>query len=616
VKSLVREELSDYCNDIITGKIVACQKHRWACERFFHDLKRSDAEEGNFPYIFNPPVLFDSGEVNKKGNPIMVPQYPADRYFDWMTLFKHSKGDLAGKQKIPVFFEKFVYGNIYGWVFRGKHYRRFNRSYEQYARKTAKSQDKAIQTLYEISAFGELSAEAYVAASNVSQTRFIWGEADWLIKNTPDFSDRFTIKFDQIFKQVIIRHKKSGGIFARLSKDDKKIGDGANPSFWVLDEYHLQESTEYYDLGVSGGKHRRNFLLSIVTTAGFNLANPCYAVEYNYVKKLLNPDIDVENDRYFVFIMELETDNEGNIVDDIKDERNWPKANPLVIESEVVLQAIRDDLRESLDKPEKMRDFLTKTCNIWINMKNSGYMNMEKWKNCLETKTRQFPDVTGLTPYPGIDLAAVHDICSAGFLIPYCDDEIAIISQSFVCEERYQERMKTGKIRWDLWRDQGFLIVTPGAAVDYNFVLEWIIKQYEKYGWKKGRAGFDRMMATWLAGELEKDKVGLIPVDIPQSYTGLSEATKKFREWAYAKKLIHNNPLLTWAVSNAVVRKGPTQNIMLDKEHSEEAIDPLAALINGTVLLLTPDESFNAAEFANPEFLQKLWPGGDSVGMD
>jgi phage terminase large subunit-like protein len=559
------------------------------------DLKRSDAEEGSFPYIFNPTMFYDSGDVDKKGSPIMIPQFPADRYYDWMTLFKHSKGDLEGQHKIPNIYEKFVYGNIYGWVDRKNHLRRFRRSFEQLSRKAAKSQDKAIQAIYEISAFGEKNAEAYVAASVKSQTRYIWGEAKWLIENTPELADKFKIKHDQELLQTIIRHKRSGGFFARLSKDDKKIGDGANPSFWVLDEYHLQESTEYYDLGVSGMKTRRQPLLCIVTTAGFNLSYPCYSVEYTYIKKLLNPDIDVENDRYFAIVLELESDEEGNLVDDIKDENNWPKMHPFVADNETIRESIRIDLQESLDKPEKMRDFLTKTCNVWLNMKNSGYMNLEKWKACRETKERLFPDVDGLIPYPGIDLAAVHDFCSAGFLIPYGDnEEIAIISHSFLCRERYNERMNTGKIRLDLWEQMGLLTVTPGAAVDYNFVLEWIVKQYEKYGWKKGMIGFDRMMSTWLAAELEKEKVGLVPVDIPQSYTGLSEATKKFREKAYAGKLIYNNPLLTWMVSNAVVRKGPTQNIMLDKENSEESIDGLAALINGMVLYMTPTEDQNA----------------------
>ena len=170
----LHEELIRYCNDIISGEIIACKKHKWACMRFLRDIDREGTEE--FPWIFE--------------------EERAERYYDWMRLFKHSKGPLAGKRKEPVPYEKFVYGNIYGWVHKDTKLRRFRRSYEQLARKNAKSQDKGIQALYEISAFGEANAEAYVAATKKADTRHVWGEASWLYKNSL-LKDKFVTKFDQ-----------------------------------------------------------------------------------------------------------------------------------------------------------------------------------------------------------------------------------------------------------------------------------------------------------------------------------------------------------------------------------------------------------------------------------
>ena len=214
-KDLILLELIDYCHDVEDKKIIVCKKHIWACQRFLRDLERSEA--GEFPYIFNPQMFLPLDDGGKEDF------YPVDRYLDWMRLFKHRKGPLANQHKEPVIYEKFVYGNIYGWVHKDTKLRRFRRSYEQLARKNAKSQDKGIQALYEISALGELSAEAYVAATKKEQTRFVWGESDWLYKNSI-LRDSFTTKFDQELMQVIIKHKKSGSFFSRLSKDDKKTG--------------------------------------------------------------------------------------------------------------------------------------------------------------------------------------------------------------------------------------------------------------------------------------------------------------------------------------------------------------------------------------------------------
>ena len=54
-----------------------------------------------------------------------------------------------------------------------------------------------------------------------------------------------------------------------------------------------------------------------------DLTYPCYTQEYDYCSKVLDSNIDVENDTYLIDIMEID---QG---DDIGDEENWKKANPI-----------------------------------------------------------------------------------------------------------------------------------------------------------------------------------------------------------------------------------------------------------------------------------------------
>jgi phage terminase large subunit-like protein len=557
------DEIYKYSDDIVCGRIVACKKHKWACFRFIKDIERKD-----WRWVFD--------------------EERATRYLEWMKLFKHRKGPLAGKQKIPAPYEIFVYSNIYGWIDCDNELRRFRRSYEQLGRKNAKSQDKGIQALYEISAFGEQSAEAYVAATKKEQTRFVWGEASWLYKNSDLLKDKFTTKYDQELQQVIIRHKKSDSFFSRLSKDDKKSGDGANPQFLVIDEYHLHPTTEYYDLGTSGMKTRTQPLLSIITTAGFDLNNPCYTVEYDYVSKILDPDNPVENERYFVMICEADMDEDGKLVDEVSSDAARMKANPIIGDTEVGKESIKIDLQEAIDKPDKMRDFLTKTLNIWINQKPLGYMDMAKWKSCGATVKRPFPDVNG-TQYKvtaGLDLATRIDLASVGFEIDM-GDTIAVLSHSFMPRETFEKRLKAShKIPFDRWEDEKWLTVTPGAQIEYAAILDYVVETYEKNGWRRDEACFDRHLATWLENEMNTRK--FVSVEVPQIITMLSNPTKDFKGIVYnistevtERKLIHdNNPILAWAISNAVTKMDHNKNIMLDKEKSSECIDPIAALMN------------------------------------
>jgi phage terminase large subunit-like protein len=558
------DEIYKHCDDIICGRDIACKKRQWSCLRFIKDIEK----QNSWRWVFD--------------------EKRAERYLEWMKLFKHRKGPLAGQQKIPVPYEIFVYSNIYGWVDCETELRRFRRSYEQVARKNAKSQDKGIQALYEISAFGEQSAEAYVAATKKEQTRFVWGEASWLYKNSDLLKDKFTTKYDHELQQVIIRHKKSDSFFSRLSKDDKKSGDGANPQFLVIDEYHLHQTTEYYDLGTSGMKTRTQPLLSIITTAGFDLNNPCYTVEYDYVSKILDPDNPVENDRYFVMICEADMDEDGKLVDEVSSDAARMKANPIIGDTDVGKESIKIDLQEAIDKPDKMRDFLTKTLNIWINQKPLGYMDMAKWKSCGATVKRPFPDVNGkqYKVTAGLDLATRIDLASVGFEIDM-GETIAVLSHSFMPRETFEKRLKAShKIPFDRWEDEKWLTVTPGAQIEYAAILDYVVETYEKYGWRRDEACFDRHLATWLEGEMNTRK--FVSVEVPQIITMLSNPTKDFKGIVYnistevtERKLIHdNNPILAWAISNAVTKMDHNKNIMLDKEKSSECIDPIAALMN------------------------------------
>jgi phage terminase large subunit-like protein len=572
-KKSFTDELYQYCDDVLTDKVIACQKYKWACLRFIRDLEKGDSWRWAFD------------------------EKRALRYMDWMQLFKHSKGPLAGQQKISVDYEKFVYGNIYGWIDSETELRRFRRSYEQLARKNAKSQDKGIQSLYEISAFGEAMAEAYVAATKKEQTRHVWGEASWLYKNSIDgvLADKFVTKFDQELQQVVIRHKKSGSFFSRLSKDDKKTGDGTNPHFVVLDEYHLHETTEYYDLATSGMKTRTQPLLSIITTAGFELNNPCYRVEYDYVSKILDPNNPIENDRYFVAICEADVDENGTPVDDLHSDEIRLKSNPIIGNAAVGIESIDIDIQEALDKPEKKRDLLTKTFNIWVNQRDAGYMNMEKWAACGATKDNPFPDVKGKTVFGGVDLSSTLDLTSVFFDIPLEGGTYAVLSHSFIPEETLELKRKTDKVPYDLWISQRWITATPGAEVDYHYVLEYIVKQYEEYGWPKGEICFDRALASWLIHELQARD--FTPVDIGQWYNMLSEPTKDFRAKVYNKKVIHNNnPVLTWAISNAILRTGPSGNVMLDKGKAAQRIDPIASGINAHTRAMVNEDTRSVYE--------------------
>ena len=575
------KKLMDYSQNVANGKITACQKYKWACLRFMRDIERI----GTGQWVFN--------------------EEKAEAYLKWMRLFKHSRGELAGMRKEPCDYEMFVYGNIYGWHDKDTGLRRYNRVYEQLARKQAKSQNKAIQALYEISAFGEPNAEAYVAATKKEQTRFVWQEAEWLFKNSI-LKNKFTCKYDQGMLQKVIKHVASGSTFSRLSKDDKKSGDGANPHFVILDEYHLHDTPEYLDLAVSGMKTRRQPLLSIITTAGFNLDYPCFRSEYSYVSKILDPNDPVENDRYFVVICELDRNNThdiiitpdgreiepGGIIDKIGSDEAILKSNPVTGMSATVRNSIIQESKEAIDNPEKMRNLMTKTYNVWVQSRPLGYMDMTRWAAC-KVPQNEFWDCISRKAagrcYIGFDLSAKIDLTSISFVFTWTENgamRYAIKSHSFIPEDKFAERMGTDKVPYDVWRKDGFITVTDGAVIDYKRVIKYVYDQIEDFELTDVEYCTDPWSATALNNDLMDD--GKTVVEIRQGLKTLAEPTKAFREAVYARHVMHDgDPVLSWAVGNAVTRADHNGNIMLDKSKATQRIDPIAATITAFVRAMT-----------------------------
>lgn len=566
------EELIYYSEDVISGKVVACQKHKWACMRFLNDLERQGTEE--FPYLFD----------EKK----------AIRFLNWMKLFKHRKGVLKGERIEPHIIQKFVFGNIYGWVHKETGYRRFRKAYWQVGRKNAKSQSLACVGTYETMAFGESASEVYCAATKKDQARIVWNEAEAMLNSTTELQGKYKIAYGQI------THLKTGSIMKPLSKEDRKTGDGLNPQCGIIDEYHAHETSEIYDIIVSGMGARPQPLLMIITTAGFNLNNPCHRVEYKYVSDILDPNSPIENEEYFVMINELDKD------DDIKDEKNWEKANPILCSYEEGMNYLKGELKAALDVPEKMRNFLTKNMNIWVDAKDNGYMKMDRWSKC-GVKGFDYSILAGKECTVGIDLSAKIDLCSTGFEFKI-DGKYIILSHSFMPEETFYAKLKTDKVPYDLWVKQGWITLTDGAVVDYNYIKQYIQNFEQKYNCKVKEICCDPWNATQFMQEMEAE--GYTVVEIRQGIKTLSGPTKDFREQVYAGNVIHNcNPVLTWAISNAVTKQDHNENIMLDKSKSTERIDPIAAIINAHVRAMVNENSYNIdiSKYADSEFLDKLW---------
>lgn len=103
-------KVDEYVNNILTGKINSCKKHKWACERYLKDRR-------------NEEYIFDNIELLK--------------VYIWAKQFKHYKGELAGQYIDLTPFQLFIVANIFCFKLKENGLRRFRKVYIQLARKNA-----------------------------------------------------------------------------------------------------------------------------------------------------------------------------------------------------------------------------------------------------------------------------------------------------------------------------------------------------------------------------------------------------------------------------------------------------------------------------------------------
>lgn len=545
--------------DVVEGRLPrrVGKSERLACERHLRDLERQGTPD--FPYVWDlerAQELIDFAES--------------------LTLAE-------GEEPRPLElwgFQDFIFGSWHGWrTLAG--YRRFRTSYVQVARQNGKSLGNAVPTLYYGNFDGYQYPQVYTTATKEAQARIVlkecfkFIEADTELGGSEYEEGLFTIKD---YASKILCNVSRGEVRA-LGRDTKSI-DGFRPYFGSVDEYHLHKDNQMYKLLVDGTKKLKQCLISVITTAGFDLNGPCYAL-YEYCKMILEGVH--EDETQFVFICELDKD------DDIWDENNWAKANPLWTEE--TLNSLRaDSIKAKVMQGEELRNFLTKSLNQWVQFADNQYMNMEHWKACGSDTTLE--DMRGRDCFLGLDLSQGGDLTSGWLEFPLLIDgqvKYYVHSHSFIPAARVADHVKTDHAPYDMWIRDGLLTPTQtlgGVKTDYKYIIAHYRDLIAKYDLKLKGIAYDPHNADAFLSDLEE--FGVDCVEIVQSAKSLNDATVDFRLEVEAGNVIYDrrNKLLTWAMRNAKTTSNSFGEIKIDKEKQVKRIDPVSAGICGHKLVL------------------------------
>lgn len=566
------DRVTKYALDVITEKEIAGKYVKLACQHHLNDLESSKLAP--FKYEFDIEKSLD------------------------IICFAETLTIAEGDEEIPVRlegFQDFILGSINGWVVKGTGYRRYRSSYIQLGRQNGKSFLNGILGAYYSAFSGYRYGQIYCTATKSEQAQIVWNEIRKFIEADDDLAEFFKIQEHE----HIITALNTRSTIKALGRDTKSI-DGFRPLLGIVDEYHAHKNNQMYKLLEGGTRKMKQCLISVITTAGFDLNCPCFE-EYEYCKNVLEEVFT--NDTKFIYIAEMDEN------DDIWDWKNWIKANPLVCKDPEDLENLKSIGIAARDKGgNDLRDFLTKALNIWVQFTDDQYIKPKYWKECATEKTLE--DFKGSRCFAGLDLSSGGDLTSLALIFVYYDEKgnkkYYIHSHSFIPKMRVQEHIQSDDAPYDLWIKDGLLTVTEtlgGIKTDYKYIIKYLKELIDKYELNLQQIGYDPHNADTFLSDLQE----IIPdcIEIYQTHKWLNDPTEDFELEVRAQNIEYNkkNELLTWSAINAKTVSNPNGEIKIDKDRRVKRIDPIDAVIDA----YKDERLFDASKYATKDFLNKLW---------
>lgn len=516
----------------------------------------------------------------------------ARRAVESFGLMRHWKGEFAGRPlTLSPWQAQYVVGQLFGWkrfppslemkdlpkMSRKTRFdlgvrRRFRTAYCEIPRKNGKTTLGAGALLIVVVGDREAGAEAYVVATKRDQAKIGFEAARQIALKSPALKSRLRILLNSVLLE------NTAAVIQPLSSDVTTL-DGLNPSAALIDEYHAHRTSGIYDVMRSATGARSQSLIFVITTAGASRVSPCYA-ERSYAENVLQGVF--EDDSYFGLIATIDE------TDSWEDEDAWRKAN-LNLGVSISLDYLREEARKARNDTRYRNAFLRYHLDVWTNVVEA-WIQPEKWQ-ALEDKTITAEAMKGRPCFGGIDLSKTTDLTALVWIFPPAgsDEKWRILPRFWMPKDKI-EASASGKTPYQLWADMKFIRPTPGSVVDYSFVEDEVMHGLEIFDVQK--IGIDPWNSTKFTNDMQAKGVDCL-MEIDQWPRTLTGPTKELERMILLGDLKHDgNPVMTWNISNVVLRVDKNLNECPDKKDSKDKIDGVSALVTGLRLAITePDNS-------------------------
>ena len=396
------------------------------------------------------------------------------------------------------------------------------------------------------------SGQLYSAAQSRDQASILHSLAAKMVRMSPTISEYVTVKDSA--KQIVC--PALGTVYKALSAD-ASTAMGLSPVLVVHDELGQVRGPRfdlYEALETASAAQERPLSIVISTQA---------AKEDDLLSILLDDALRSNDPRVKCVLYSVPDDADVFDIKEIeKAQPNWHLMN-------------HDEVKRQMDEAKRMPSREASFRNLIANQRVevfSPFISGSVWKSCGENVEKLGDgDV-----YAGLDLSARADL-TAFVLIYKTNGKWNVEPHFWTPKNGLAERSKRDRTPYDLWARDGYLHVTPGSTVDYEYVSEHILQIID--GKNVKYIAYDRWRMDILRKEFIKIGVELPLVECGQGYKDMSPAIDTLESELLNGRLRHSmHPVLTMCAANSIVVKDQSGNRKLDKAKATGRIDGIVAL--------------------------------------
>ena len=527
-------DLELYCQRILEGKIVSCQKIKQICEVLLNQ-------------IYSPGEYhFDEDEAN--------------RHIEFIETFcKQPTGKLGTPLKLELF-QKARLQALFGFV-DDNGYRQYNECLIIEGRKNGKTTENAAVELDMLINDGEGSPQIYNIATMLDQAKLGFNAAHKMVKQSPMLSKHIRKRAADLY------FEGNMGFIKALASNSNSL-DGLDTHCAVIDELAAIKDRDLYDLIKQSMSGRSNPLLFQITTNGF-VRNGVFDAQYEYAKNILEGK--AENQHFLPFIYELDDINEWD------DESCWIKANP-GIDTIKSRDYLRQMVQKAKDDPSFKPTVLVKDFNM-VQTDESAFFRFEDINNEKVSEEHFKYCIGGFDAADSIDLNAAVAVCKKPG-----SDEIVVRSMFWLPEEQVERdgRVERDFVPYRQWASEGYLRLCEGNKCDKRIFLDWFTELrdeedlYPLYICYDPWHISDDLLAQF---KMEFGANSMIPVR--QGVYSMSAPMKDLKAEFQSHNIVYqNNPILKWMLMNLHAKRDVNDNVQPVKGDSPlKRIDGAVALI-------------------------------------